>query len=132
MTETLIVSHTGDSEGIPPVTDEEEEQLREEFTFVLTTSNKRNNDNSLHLHDGGGHTLCTSPTKNERVETKFSVFPRGYREVCRHCAQIWRHTSNQSVSIERVAAELDLGNVPYRAEIEGGDVVFYYVDDSLD
>ena len=132
MTETTIVSHTGDSEGIPAITDDEEDQLREEFNFVLTTTNKRNNGNALHLHDGGGDTLCTSPTMNERVEKKFSVFPHGYREVCRHCGQVWRRTSKESISIELVADELDLGDVPYRAEIEDENVVFYYVDDSLD
>lgn len=89
--------HNGNqNQPIQPLSDAEEQLLREEFDTVLLSAGSHTNQRVLHLPPVGhdGVVLCEElrqvPAAAEFTEKDIAVFPPRSKQVCKYCARVWR------------------------------------------
>lgn len=77
-----------------PATEEEEEQIREEYDDCLVKRCQGNSSGKkLHIPtDSGEDKLCTKKVGNGFIEKSFAVYPPGFFPLCQGCVEAWRRS----------------------------------------
>jgi hypothetical protein len=70
---------------LEPVTTEEEERWREEFSHAIRSG--AYGGDSLHLPDESGEApICVCASREEWVTKQWALFPVGHEQICKQCA----------------------------------------------
>lgn len=85
------------SSELPQVTEAEEREIREAYDRVAVTSRRARLGKVLHLATDDGK-VCGHPMHGDVVHKSFAVYPVGYRQICRECAEYWRRSKTDTAT----------------------------------
>ena len=86
--------------NLPEVTEEVEQEIRDEHTELIISTSGSNANTKLHIPDGDEPTcranLRNGESQNEELTTEWvkkptAVYPPGHKGMCRLCAARWKN-----------------------------------------